>query len=379
LNEQYRFSLDGSFTRFNTFDPGQITQPYTNDWMHIQRGYIGASVENDLGISKGGISIVYNFGHNELDPIYNAGWISDDHQIIATAYQSFTIFTGSTISAGIDAQQNGGSASNTYGDLGIHSIEDYAGYISLQQIFFNRLLANAGIRYAYNTYFGDIAVPQAGITYKVTEETNARVSVGRGYRAPQIFEIYQLTPRDGTLQPEDLWNYEVGVSHIFGHSASIDVAAYSIDAENTIVDAWGAGMKSWNTGGFHRSGVECSAELFLMDNFTINANYSFTDKPDISQAVPKHKAYLGGKYRWHFLTFLLSAQYVNTIYGTDVTDYTLKQLPDYTNMEVRATAQIAENISLSIGSRNVLNESYQTIYGYPMPGRTVNAGINVHL
>jgi outer membrane cobalamin receptor len=53
----------------------------------------------------------------------------------------------------------------------------------------------------------------------------------------------------------------------------------------------------------------------------------------------------------------------------------LKQLSDYTNMEIRVAAQVAEKISLSIGSRNILNESYQTIYGYPMPGRTYNIGI----
>ena len=374
LTEQYRVSLDGSFTQFNTFDPGQITLPETNNWINVQRGYIGASVENDFGASKGGISFVYNLGHNEFDPVYNAGWISNDHQIIATAYQTLNMFTGNTINAGIDVQQNGGNASNTFGNYGKHSIEDYAGYISMQQIFFDRLLANAGIRYAYNTYFGDIAIPQAGITYKLSEETNVRASIGRGYRAPQIFEIYQLTPRDGTLQPENLWNYEIGVSHQFGHSASIDVAGYVIDAQNTIFDNWP--HQSWNTGGFHRDGVECSAQLLPFDCFTINANYSFTDKPDVARGImPKHKAYLGGEYRCNILTFLLSAQYVNTIYGTDQTDYMLKQLPDYTNMEIRVAAQVAEKISLSIGSRNILNESYQTIYGYPMPGRTYNIGL----
>jgi iron complex outermembrane receptor protein len=374
LTEQYRVSLDGSFTQFNTFDPGQITLPETNNWINVQRGYIGASVENDFGASKGGISFVYNLGHNEFDPVYNAGWISNDHQIIATAYQTLNMFTGNTINAGIDVQQNGGNASNTFGNYGKHSIEDYAGYISMQQIFFDRLLANAGIRYAYNTYFGDIAIPQAGITYKLSEETNVRASIGRGYRAPQIFEIYQLTPRDGTLQPENLWNYEIGVSHQFSNCASIDVAGYVIDAQNTIFDNWP--HQSWNTGGFHRDGVECSAQLLPFDCFTINANYSFTDKPDVARGImPKHKAYLGGEYRCHILTFLLSAQYVNTIYGTDQTDYMLKQLPDYTNMEIRVAAQVAEKISLSIGSRNILNESYQTIYGYPMPGRTYNIGL----
>jgi iron complex outermembrane receptor protein len=375
LSEQYRVALDGSYTQFNTFDPGQTTKLDTNNWIHVQRGYIGASVENDFGASKGGISFVYNLGHNEFSPIdQNFNWISNDHQIIATAYQTLNMFTCNTINAGIDVQQNGGNASNTLRNFGKHSIEDYAGYVSVQQIFFDRLLANAGIRYAYNTYFGDIAIPQAGITYKLTEETNLRASVARGYRAPQIFEIYQLTPRDGTLQPENLWNYEIGVSHQFGNCASIDVAGYVIDAQNTIFD--NCPLQSWNTGGFHRDGVECSAQLLPFDCFTINANYSFTDKPDVARGImPKHKAYIGGEYRYNILTFLLSAQYVNTIYGTDQTDYMLKQLPDYTNMEIRVAAQVAEKISLSIGSRNILNESYQTIYGYPMPGRTYNIGI----
>jgi iron complex outermembrane receptor protein len=375
LSEQYRVALDGSYTQFNTFDPGQTTKLDTNNWIHVQRGYIGASVENDFGASKGGISFVYNLGHNEFSPIdQNFNWISNDHQIIATAYQTLNMFTCNTINAGIDVQQNGGNASNTLRNFGKHSIEDYAGYVSVQQIFFDRLLANAGIRYSYNTYFGDIAIPQAGITYKLTEETNLRASVTRGYRAPQIFEIYQLTPRDGTLQPENLWNYEIGVSHQFGNCASIDVAGYVIDAQNTIFDNWP--LQSWNTGGFHRDGVECSAQLLPFDCFTINANYSFTDKPDVARGImPKHKAYIGGEYRYNILTFLLSAQYVNTIYGTDQTDYMLKQLSDYTNMEIRVAAQVAEKISLSIGSRNILNESYQTIYGYPMPGRTYNIGI----
>jgi len=62
LSEQYRVALDGSYTQFNTFDPGQTTKLDTNNWIHVQRGYIGASVENDFGASKGGISFVYNLG-----------------------------------------------------------------------------------------------------------------------------------------------------------------------------------------------------------------------------------------------------------------------------------------------------------------------------
>ena len=230
----------------------------------------------------------------------------------------------------------------------------------------------------HNSYFGDLIVPQAGVTYKLDDETNARASVARGYRAPQIFELYQLSSLSGTLQPEKLWNYEIGFSHLFAQVASIDVAGFIIDADNTINDAWYM-MKAFNTGGFHRSGVEVSAQVFPFEDVKFNASYTYNDKPDVSQSVPKHKAYLGGEYRWQFVTISAGVQYVNTLYGWDSNFYTLKKLSDYTNGEARIAAQVYKNVTVSFGSQNLFNQSYQTIYGYPMPGRTYSVGVQAHL
>ena len=110
INDQYQFSLDGSLTQFETFDPGTISSPDTNNWMHIRRGYAGASLENDFGISKGGIRITYNFGHNELSPYYdNFSWVSDDHLAALNLYQKLMLFKDNTIAVGIDVQENGGT------------------------------------------------------------------------------------------------------------------------------------------------------------------------------------------------------------------------------------------------------------------------------
>jgi len=374
VNEQYKFSIDGSLTQFDTYDPGQETAPHIDDWLHINRGYVGALIENDFGNSKGGIRFSYNFGHHELSPDYNNfSWVSDDHLVAVNLFQSFSLFSNNTVTAGVDVQQNGGTASNTMGNFGDHSIEDYAGYVSVQQLFLNRLLVNAGIRYVHNSYFGDMAVPQAGVTYKVAEETNLRASVARGYRAPQIFELYQLAPAAGILQPEKLWNYEIGFSQLFGQTASIDVAGFIIDADNTIIDAWP--MTSLNSGGYHRSGFECSAQLLPLEDTKFSASYSYNDKPDVAQAVPKHKVYIGGEYRWQIVTASVGAQYVSSLYGWDNQFYMLKKLSDYTNVEARIAAQVLEKVSVSIGSQNLFNQSYQTIYGYPMPGRTFTVGV----
>jgi outer membrane cobalamin receptor len=335
-------------------------------------------IENDFGVSKGGVRFAYNFGHHELDSVYNYGWISDDHLTAVNLFQSFSLLANNTVTVGVDVQQNGGNGSNMFGDLGNHSIEDYAGYVSVQQLFVEHLLANAGVRFVHNSYFGDIVVPQAGLTYTVTEGTNLRASIARGYRAPQIFEIYQLTSTTGTLEPEKLWNYEIGFSHLFGQVASIDVAGFIIDAENTIAANWNAyPMSSYNTGGFHRSGVEVSAQILPFDDARVNASYSYNDKPDVAQSVPKHKAYFGGEYRWQFITVSVGVQYINTIYGLDqaLRPPTLKQLSNYTNGEAHIAAQVYKNVTVSLGTQNLFNQSYQTIYGYPMPGRTYSVGV----
>ena len=378
INDQYKFSLDGSLTQFETFDPGTISSPDTNNWMHIRRGYAGVSLENDFGISKGGIRMTYNFGHNELSPYYgNYSWVSDDHLAVLNLYQKLMLFKENTIALGIDVQDNGGTGANTMMNFGTQSIKDYAGYVSVEQKFFDHLLANAGVRYAHNSYFGDIAVPQAGVNYQLDQETNLRVSVAKGYRAPQVFELFQLTPTVSTLNPEELWNYEIGVSHTFGQTAIVDIAGFIIDVKNTIIDQWYS-MHTFNSGGSHYGGVEGSLQWFITNSLKANANYSLTENAENTVSVPKHKVYLGAEYRWSMWMVSFSAQYIRSIYGMDNT-YSIAKLPDYTNVEARIGAQITDKFSLSLSARNLLNESYQTIYGYPMPGRTANINMNVQL
>ncbi|HUN64896.1 MAG TPA: TonB-dependent receptor [Bacteroidota bacterium] len=378
INDQYHFTLDGSLTHFDTYDPGMIVSPDTNNWMHISRGYAGASLENDFGISRGGIRMTYNFGHNELSPYYdNFSWVSDDHLAVLNLYQTLMLFSNNTIAVGIDIQENGGTGSNTLMNFGTQSIKDYAGYVSVQQNLSDRVLANAGVRYAHNSYFGDIVVPQAGLNYQFNQETTLRASVGKGYRAPQVFEIFQLTPVASRLDPEELWNYEIGVSHTFGHTAIVDIAGFRMDVKNTIIDQWYS-MHTVNSGGSRYGGVEGSLQWFITDNFVSSANYSLTDNAENTVSVPKHKAYVSAQYRWSVLTSSLSAQYVRSMYGLDNT-YSIVKLPDYTNVEIKFSAQVTEKYILSLNARNLLNQSYQTIYGYPMPGRTVNVGVRVSL
>ncbi|MDR3628201.1 MAG: TonB-dependent receptor [Ignavibacteriaceae bacterium] len=378
LNSQYQLSIDGSITKFETYDPGYVFSPEINNWMHIRQGYTGLSLENDYGISKGGIRFSYNFGHNELSPYYgNYSWVSSDYLAVISLYQNFMLLKNNVISAGIDVEENGGNASNTMGDYGKHSIDDYAGYLSVQQNLTAGLLLNAGARFVHNNYFGDIVIPQAGVNYHITAETALRASIGKGYRAPQIFELFQLAPAVSALNPEELWNYEIGISQTFGRSAILDVAGFIIDEKNTIIHQWYS-MHAFNSGGAHYAGAEFSAKWFITNDFGLNTNYSYTGNTEKITAVPGNKIYASAEYRREIITASLSIQYVNSIYGTNAA-YTIVRLSDYSNVQARIAAQITSKLSLSVSARNLLNKSYQTLYGYPMPGRIVNINMNAQL
>jgi outer membrane cobalamin receptor len=53
------------------------------------------------------------------------------------------------------------------------------------------------------------------------------------------------------------------------------------------------------------------------------------------------------------------------------------RLGNYTDVGMKVSGQASSYLSVSVSIDNALNERYQTILGYPMPGRTLNAGLQM--
>ena len=87
-------------------------------------------------------------------------------------YESFRLFEGNNFTVGIDYKNWGGHAWNQMNDGSADqeiidkSVNEVAGYVIMQQDFFNKLGVNAGVRYEHNSSFGGAWVPQAGLTYR---------------------------------------------------------------------------------------------------------------------------------------------------------------------------------------------------------------------
>ena len=369
LNDQYTVTVDGSLTKFRTYDPGTISAPLVNNWMDIQRGYVGASVDNDFGVSKGSFRFAYNFGHHEL---YTT-WVSDDFAAVASLYQTFSLFADNTLTVGADMNKFGGKGHDSSKDYGAPSVYEYAFYAYMQHTLFQRLILNGGLRFDNNELFGGVVIPQIGAAYKLTDETTVRTTIGKGFRSPTIRELYLFPAPTPTLQPENMWNYELGVSQTLAGRISLDVTGFVSEGKNIILtQGVYPNLTLSNSGSFIHRGVEFSGSAFISSDLHLQTSYSFIDAGKETRSVPKHKIFMGCDYTYRITTLSLSIQHVAGMYGSDNSQNLLE---DYTNIGAKVSVRAMSQCSINLSVENLLDKSYQTILGYPMPGRTVNVAI----
>jgi iron complex outermembrane receptor protein len=373
--ENVSVSVDGSLTKFKTYDPGPVSSPFINNWANILRGYFGVTFDTKFSGTEGSVRFIHNFGDHE---IYD-GFKSSDFNSTLSLYQSVKVIPDNIITLGVDLKEFGGIAKNIYSTYpweGSYSVYEAAGYISVRHSLFQRIVLNGGVRIEHNKLFGNAVVPEIGATVKIDEETSARASAAKGFRSPTISELYMFAPTP-TLQPEKLWNYEIGVSHMFDHRISTEVVGFVEEGSNLIrTEGNYPNVRRTNSGTFVHRGIECSATAVLIRQIQVRANYSYLDAGKETRSTPKHKIFIGGNYTYQMATFSLSIQHVEVIYGNDNSQ---NRLGNFTHVGVRVSARLFPQLSINLSADNLLDEKYQTILGYPMPGSIFTIGMQAGL
>jgi outer membrane receptor for ferrienterochelin and colicins len=99
-------------------------------------------------------------------------------------------------------------------------IGDYAAYASLEYKLTDSITLRPGLRYAYNTAFDAPLIPSINIKYQINKRLVVRASYARGFRAPNVKELY-FEFKDSNhdivgnpdLKPEKSNNYNVATTY----------------------------------------------------------------------------------------------------------------------------------------------------------------------
>ncbi len=195
-----------------------------------------------------------------------------------------------TITAGIEGTYDY-TRSLVWGD---HDAYTLAGYIQDELRLHDRFSVTLGGRFDYHTVDTGIEDnqfnPKLGLNFRPAVKTTIRASIGRGFRAPTLAEMFTETftagfkvIRNPYLKAESAWSYEFGMNQILSDKLIVDLALFHNDYQNFIEpepDIYQT-VQFVNVSNARIRGLEVTAQGSLWKRFlSFNMGYTYMDPED---------------------------------------------------------------------------------------------------
>ena len=377
-------------TQTHADNPGTLQDPLENMWTDVVRGTGGLYIKNNYEKCDGGIQGYINWGRNNVDDGNTPGttpkdyiFHSTDYNMGVTAYESLYLWQANTLSAGIDFQHWGGHVWNTNKeDESIrtsearHNVNEIAGYVMMQQGFFHDILnINGGVRLQHGSTYGNEWVPQAGFIVRPTGTAQIKGSFSKGFRAPNIRELYLYPPANPDLKPEYMLNYELSYrQHFLDYRLMLGAAIFYIDGRNMIQTVREDGRpRNVNTGKFRNKGFEVEAAYSILSNLQASASWSYLHTDSDNLYSPKNKLNAEVTYSPGDFSFTLEEMSIWSMQNGNPDGS--KESYSLLNLRAAYTLKGKAPVTLSVKIDNITDKHYQIIYGCPMPGTTLMGGV----
>ncbi|MDR3219638.1 MAG: TonB-dependent receptor [Dysgonamonadaceae bacterium] len=387
LNPHWNVSGDAIVADFKTVNPGALQTPMFDNWAKALRTTYSVSANNRYGSTSGSIQAYYNNGRHEINDGYRSDtqprtylFRSDDYNLGFALFESFSLTEGNLLTVGADAKQWGGHAWNANNDGSVAEIIDkkvneFAGYAVAQQTLFDRLTLNAGIRLENNEGYGNEWVPQGGLAYQFNEQATLKASAAKGFRSPNLRELYMYAPANPDLKPERLTNYDISyLQTVAGGKFHFEASVFFAKGDNAITTSMIDGKPlNVNTDQFINKGVDLSFSYRILPDLRLNGNYSFLDSDVKITSSPKHKAFVGANWTSGKFTVAPDFQYISGLYLANNAETT----ENYALLNCKIAYKVTPKINLFVNGDNLTDASYETYLGFPMPGIVVLGGIDL--
>ena len=246
---------------------------------------------------------------------------------------------------------------------------------------------NFGLRYDYNSEFGEELSPSLGIVYCLDEASNSliRFDFSRAFNAPLLLWKYNQNVNFGTIPNPNIgaergWVYELGLESQPLPKLWLKLALYRADisdalavAENELGEQF---MKNFER--FRRQGVELQFKIDISDELSFSASGAFND---IENRATKQTV-RGAASPRH--SFDLALQYKNK-HGLGISFFSYydrwnepasSQARDRKMLTDLKISQKFKKYTLFLNIHNLTNSKYWRDYFFPLPGRYFEGGFS---
>jgi iron complex outermembrane receptor protein len=231
--------------------------------------------------------------------------------------------------------------------------------------------ATVGTSNAYNG--------QLGIFYLLKENHKIGATVSHKTRFATIKDRYSYKMgtaiQNPELKPESSDNYEINYTALFCKKVTFQTALFYSHLTDVILNVSNVQpgkSQMQNFGVAEYLGVELQANYKILENLSVNANYTYMERHNISNPsvqftdVPYTKVF--GMIQYEPISIfkaIITTEYdsprYSTSYGARVDGFTL--------VNAAVSAKIWKYFSLELGMNNIFDVNYSLAEGYPEEGR----------
>jgi len=362
-------------------DPRDVnfTQTPADAWNEYRRGAVDVSLRGKMGRWEGVLMGYRNFG----DHLFSDGWDSEDVTHGGILHASGPVAPGNTLTVGLDAREQGGQVF-TPAFAGKWDKIEAAVFAHDEQILLDRLILTLGARYHHDEMAGGEFSPQAGWVLHLDPKTILRGLVGKGFRTPQINELYIFPPHNEDLEPEVIWNYEIGLNRILWPGIVLDLAVFRMDGTNLIETAANdtppPKFLFQNIGEFRFRGLEAGLDIRPAAGFQARLGYTHLDPGERTTGRPGDKVDITARWAWNRFLLSTAGQHVTGYYAAD---QSRQRIPDYFVWDLKLNCRIVSGLSAFAAVDNVTDDTYASYANLPgssaglytMPRRRATAGL----
>ena len=372
LSKNLTATADFSLANFDASDPGPDTlNAEPGEELDITRGYWAAAINNDFGKMSGSARFYHNFGEHDITD----GFHSTDQNWGLNLYESFRLFEGNHFTVGLDYANYGGMAENILYDTFLidTTVCELGIYGFIQQNLSEKITLNAGLRYNDHRTYGSEWIPSFGGTFQIAKYTSWKASASKGYRSPTLRELFLWGPNPD-LKPESIWNYETGIIHsCFDQKLNLELTGFILKGDNLIQRVIGVGYQ--NSGEVSNKGIEFAADGRVTDHLDFHLAYSYIHMKTPVYGTPENQVFVSGNYRLKKLLLNASLQGVS---GLDTDSSTGVNKESYVLLDAKVSYRLTKFAQFFVRGENLLDQEYETLRYYTMPGVTVFTGINLN-
>ena len=265
-----------------------------------------------------------------------------------------------------------------------------SGYAELQSGFGESLFDTVSVRYDVNDRFGSKVTYRFAPVYLIKDSgTKLKASVGSGFKAPTLSDLFQSFPpfffANPNLRPETSVGYDAGFEQaLLGDTLQFGATYFRNNIKN-LIDENADFTSLTNIGRARTDGVESFIAYQPIAAYSARFDYTYTEAFDQDTNLgllrrPKHKATL--RNSWHATsrlsldaTILYTGSWIDG--NRDFTNVEPLNSASFTLVNVAGNFEVTDHLSVYARVNNLFDRRYEDPIGFLQPHIGAFAGVKV--